>query len=311
LLGWLVDELEEFVTTSPHVEEDEMSLNYAINDIIRMRGHLHSPPGIDMIRGRAYNTNYCILSYEQNGLVAYRYEPARDGNYYAQILDPASPSWSHRGRSKPDIMAVHRNQEFHFRLELKAPGDQPDVRCWNEPFRRQIIDDLNRHVRQDPNTALLMVMSEMAYRRSRGETWEDLAPYNLRAAGGIPPVGDIIPFPELQHLIDANADETPLVENLQWEGDELRVIYRLYRPTSMETRTFIIGSISGRWINGERHGFCSACAQRFDQNNRDPDMDSWNKVMQTIEQHYRNEHPGLRETREPEYRVVVGITQQP
>ena len=289
-----------------------MSLNYAINDIIRMRGHLHSPPGIDMIRGRSYQTDYCILSHEDNGLVAYRYEHARDGNYYAQILDPDSLTWTHNGRSKPDIMAVHRDREFHFRLELKAPGDQPDVRCWNQPFRGQIIDDLNTHVCHDPNTALLMVMSEMAYRRSRGESWEDAYAYSLRKEGGIPPVGPrnhTIPLPELQHLIDSGADTVPLVENLSWNGDDLRVIYRLYRPTSMETRPFTQGTESNEWINGQGHGICLGCGQRFNQDNGDPNMDNWRKVKEAIEQHYREEHSELRTVRTPEYRVVVAITQ--
>jgi hypothetical protein len=294
VLYWLVNELEDFVITSRDVGEDEMSLNYAVGEILRSSSPAVFPPGYDVIRGRAYNTKYCIISYDDNGQVGYRYEPARGGGFIARILDNQGPNWTHTGRSKPDIMAVHRRDNIHFRLELKAPGDQPDVRCWNQPFRGQIIEDIDLHVSNDSNTALLMVMSEMAYRRSRGEPWEDHEAYEKKVRGGVPPVGGSLPFPTVQDLVVSNAAVQNLERPFLWQGRQLRVIYRLYTQTAMLPRQFIQGSVSFQ-KQGNRYS-CIECGNFF-------------RTATQTEEHFRDTHPAARPVMTPQYRVVVAITQ--
>ena len=295
VLSWLVDQLEDFVTNSRDVGEDEMSLNYAVGDILRVASPTAFPPGYAIIRGRAYNTNYCILSHDENGRVAYRYALARGEGFVAEILDNTHTNWTHGGRSKPDIIAVHRGVDIHFRLELKAPGDQPDVRCWNQPFRGHIIDDLDTHVSNDPNTALLMVMSEMAYRRSRGEPWEDCEAYALRTRGGVPPVGDTIDFPTVEDLLLGGADSVNLERPFVRDGQILRAIYRLYVQTAMAPRQFTQGSISYESLGPLQHS-CTECEVVFN-------------TPGEVEEHYRVDHPEAREMMTPQYRVVVAVTQ--
>ena len=296
ILFWLINQLEEFVINSKDVGEDEMSLNYAVSNILRIASPQAFPPGYAVIRGRAYDTNYCIISYEEDGKVAYRYELARGEGFIAEVLDNSSADWTHGGRSKPDIIAVHRDENLHFRLELKAPGDQPDVRCWNQPFRGQIIDDIDVHVSNDPNTALLMVMSEMSYRRSRGEAWEDSEAYSLRYWGGIPPVGDIIDdFPTVEELILQNAESANLELPFHWNGQQLRAIFRLYEQNAMVPRVFTRGSDSSEQV-GVGQWSCTGCNNIF-------------PTKRETEEHYRAEHPEARETMTPQYRVVVAITQ--
>ena len=81
-IHWLTNELENYVIASRNVEEDEMSLNYAIRDIVMDHGHNFHNTGIDVYRGRSYNTDFAILSSStSDGLIQFRTVPARKGDF--------------------------------------------------------------------------------------------------------------------------------------------------------------------------------------------------------------------------------------
>jgi hypothetical protein len=173
-----------------------------------------------------------------------------------------------------------------------------------------------------------MVMSEMAFRRSRAEPWQDSYLYSLKSRGGEPAVGHTIPFQSVEQLLAAGALENSIEGTLSWrwfcqrtadcrnvrckckasggdkyepeevdedDGVVLRVLYRLYPQTAMQGREFTRGTDSYRRI--QRGYVCNAC--------------DFSGSALDIEQHYREDHSELRETRVPEYRVVVAITQLP
>ncbi len=323
VIRWLFDELEDFVITSRNVEEDEMSLNYAIRDIVMDRGADLYEGGIDVYRGRAYNSGYGMLSSVEDGQIRFRTVEARAGGFYENMLSRDTDHWTHGYKQNPDLILCARDRAFFLRAELKAPGDQPNVRCWNAPFRKEVLKDVDQHINHDPNSCLLMVMSEMAFRRSRGEPWEDSYLYRQRVRGGVPPVGHTIPFPSIDELIAAGALENSVEDTLRWRwfcrrtndcrnercrchGErynpepvppsrttEFRVLYRLYPQTAMQARQFTRGTDSYHSVGA---GFvCTAC--------------EFSGLAGDIEQHYREEHSELRTVRTPEYRVVVAITQ--
>ena len=81
----------------------------------------------------------------------------------------------------------------------------------------------------------------------------------------------------------------------QWRGQQLRAIYRLYEQNAMVARTFTLGSDSYERL-GLGQFSCTECNNIF-------------PTPLETEQHYRTDHPEVRETMTPRYRVVVAITQ--
>ena len=301
-----------------------MSLNYAIRDIVMDHGHNFHNTGIDVYRGRSYNTDFAILSSStSDGLIQFRTVPAREGGFYQEMLSRDTEHWTHGYKQNPDVILSARDESFFLRAELKSPGDQPNVRCWNAPFRKEVLKDVNQHVIHDNNTCLFMVMSEMAYRRSRGEPWEDSSAYRERLRGGEPPVGHTIPFPTIEGLLAMGASNHPVEGTISWRwfcqrtpncihercvcksteyepeeideenSIELRALYRLYPQTALVPREFTRGTDSYEKV-GNRFQ-CTVC--------------EFTGRAVDIENHYRDAHAHLRITRVPEYRLVVAITQ--
>ena len=70
------------------------------------------------------------------------------------------------GANKTLTSSYARDESFsESRIEITRGS--ANVRCWNAPSRKEVLKDVNQHVIHDNNTCLFMVMSEMAYRRSR------------------------------------------------------------------------------------------------------------------------------------------------
>lgn len=208
--------------------------------------------GYELIKGRAYNTaRALVIESLRDGQLQHRFESFKEG-FYAEAFE-----------SDVDLIPVMRAKNIVLRYELKCLSNMPDAHCWNQPYRGQFIEDLDKILR-DEGRALIAIFDEAAYLRARGcplesAEWHD----EWRMDDGVVPNDRNIPL-VLPPFNDVVANQGSLgfhASNGTHSGRRLHVISSVVEVSGVEPREFVQGMPKENpWYRkvGSRYQ-CGAC----------------------------------------------------
>ena len=188
--------------------------------------------GYELIKGRAYNTaRALVIESLSGGQLQHRFESFTEG-FYAEAFE-----------SDVDLIPVVRDGNIVLRYELKCLSNMPDAHCWNQPYRGQFIEDLEK-ILADEERALIAIFDEAAYLRARGRSLESVEwHFDWRMDNGIVPNDRNIPLvlPPFDDIVANQASLGFHASNGTYNGVGLHVISSVVDVSGVEAREFVQG----------------------------------------------------------------------